>query len=316
MEQCGDINQVTKRLVNKSILLTVECIYTYSNSYFKMSHRFSIILVLVFLMVPCYCIAKPLSGNHDDNLGDDVYSEGEKITSSIGTRTSGKHEMKFMDTKQAIDNSEESDLSSGRFAFRRLRRRSTFKIPVSQIPTIQYEENCKPPKTLIDNLNENPNTAAMISLSELAEAQEVYRSQGTTTTTTTTTVAYQSIQKRSDTEYTEAENVCADVLKRLNLSVTPNSDCPWRYTCDYVGNRFPRYIIQANCTKYSYCQIGCGNVEKICRPITAQMTVLYGDCNVSSGEEEEQYPGIRNPESNWSTEQFEITLGCKCTPLE
>ena len=104
---------------------------------------------------------------------------------------------------------------------------------------------------------------------------------------------------------------CKEMTRKLN-SVAPstNSSCPWEYTCEFKANRFPQYIIQANCLK-THCA-GCsedGSREPgVCEAVEIPLTVY--ECS-----NEDQYGsqlgsiGI-NTGGEWIKEH--VRVACQC----
>ena len=53
-------------------------------------------------------------------------------------------------------------------------------------------------------------------------------------------------------------DVCNDIISMANQNL-PNdtqTPCPWRYTCSYHQDKFPHYILEANCLS-DYCTYPC-----------------------------------------------------------
>lgn len=71
--------------------------------------------------------------------------------------------------------------------------------------------------------------------------------------------------------------VCKAIESKLNHIVEKINVCPWNYTCTYNHNRYPHYLLQANC-RYSQHIPSCKDDKppqlKTCIPITAMFSVL------------------------------------------
>ena len=67
--------------------------------------------------------------------------------------------------------------------------------------------------------------------------------------------------------------VCRSMEKKLNLHVENIEVCPWKYICDYQENRYPQYILQAECKRQheSTCD---SDSPKQCTPIAAVVPVV------------------------------------------
>lgn len=69
--------------------------------------------------------------------------------------------------------------------------------------------------------------------------------------------------------------VCKAIESKFNIKVKDINVCPWNYTCTYNRNRYPHYMLQANCLYSQHKPAGsCDNKQKICIPISARFTVL------------------------------------------
>ena len=100
-------------------------------------------------------------------------------------------------------------------------------------------------------------------------------------------------------------DVCRDVMSMANRNL-PNdtqTPCPWNYTCSYHPDKYPHYILEANCLK-EYCTFPCGQSE-----IANKQCVRYSTT----------HSFLKLPDNGCDGTQFEeniedmtIYIGCDC----
>ena len=109
---------------------------------------------------------------------------------------------------------------------------------------------------------------------------------------------------------------CNEMTRLLN-NVAPsiNSSCPWEYTCEYKQNRFPQYLIQANCLK-SFCE-GCSSDDSTnepgkCSPVEIPLSVYEctNDVNVVGS-----LPVIHT-KGEWIKERVRVACQCNHNVVE
>ena len=160
-------------------------------------------------------------------------------------------------------------------------------IPVLISPPSQEE---------IDDLMESSN--GMLSLSELAELQESYFLHNSSTN---------DVRSKS-----LGDKTCREMERKLKHAAPTEGSvyCPWTYKCNYSEQRYPRYLIQANCLN-DYCHSGCNNTgsgehgspQGHCIPITVVVQILKPKIVGSYGS---------GDDIEWSKHNKRIRLGCKC----
>lgn len=160
-------------------------------------------------------------------------------------------------------------------------------IPVLMSPPSQEE---------IDDLMASSN--GMLSLSELAELQESSFLHNSSTN---------DVRSRS-----LGEKTCQEMERKLKHAAPTEGSvyCPWTYKCNYTEQRYPRYIIQAECSN-DYCHSGCNNTgsgehglpQGHCVPITVVVQILKPKIVGSYGS---------GNDIEWSKHNKHIRLGCKC----
>lgn len=158
-------------------------------------------------------------------------------------------------------------------------------IPVLVSPPSQEE---------IDDLMSS--SKGMFSLSELAELQEG---------------CFMRNMSKNDVRIKSLGlKTCHEMDRKLKRAAPTKGSvyCPWTYKCDYNEQRYPRYLIQAECST-DYCHSGCNNTgsgapQGQCVPITVKVQILkpknVGSYGSGSGIE-------------WSKHNEHIKLGCKCS---
>lgn len=118
---------------------------------------------------------------------------------------------------------------------------------------------------------------------------------------------------------------CNEMVRKLNNSApSVNSTCPWRYHCEFKVNRFPQYIIRADCLN-SYCEgascAGAGNEyaaleQRKCRPVGISLDVY--ECSESTPSFEAIKGGTAGSSGSLQTGEWiktEVNVGCHCNSL-
>lgn len=158
------------------------------------------------------------------------------------------------------------------------------------------EVPCAPTVTQINeirirNFNNNP----LHSLSERAE--ELHN------------MLSLSLQSREDQRVNISDMVCNTIEDEMNSkhgTNLNNTACPWTYRCNYRSNRYPRYSVEASCTKtfcsYPNCPEGA-TYRKHCLPVrigTRHLLELVSACTASDS-------------GTWVRSRPEfVNIACKC----
>lgn len=123
------------------------------------------------------------------------------------------------------------------------------------------------------------------------------------------------------------QEACHRITRRLDYAMAPiarkSQSCNWNYTCNYEENRYPHYIIQANCINdecvakrsSNGCISGCdGRFLNTCHPLTVPMTVLRWNC--SSTKTEMRNGVLSSVAESIRQERVDVTLGCGIKPRQ
>lgn len=112
---------------------------------------------------------------------------------------------------------------------------------------------------------------------------------------------------------------CNEMVRKLNNAAPSiNSSCPWDYSCDFKVNRFPQYIIQANCLK-SHCNGGsCENENAVmeqleCIPVEVPLDVY--ECSEATPSLESIVQGGASEQAEGLWTKAHIVVGCQCDNL-
>uniref|UniRef100_A0A1X7VXB1 Uncharacterized protein n=1 Tax=Amphimedon queenslandica TaxID=400682 RepID=A0A1X7VXB1_AMPQE len=176
-------------------------------------------------------------------------------------------------------------------------------IPTTVVTVSNPEDPCQPPKESIENLERlgvgEANYASIMSMNELLQDKrhddmdnETIAERGSYHVYTNS--YFQSIGERN-----------CEAMERILKNSSPKEVlCPWTYNCTYDRERYPKYIVQAEC-KQAECTKGCNSKEKThCAPVTPyRMKVLKvknaGAC-------------LNGSPATWEIRDESIHLGCEC----
>ena len=103
-------------------------------------------------------------------------------------------------------------------------------------------------------------------------------------------------------------DTCHEMEAKLNNAIPANkSPCPWTYKCNYKENRFPQYIINAQCTNSTCSGCSQGQVAS-CAPIKVLVRVYIcpSELKIQSGSQ------IGNYEVDQGWKEIEVNVGCMC----
>ena len=120
--------------------------------------------------------------------------------------------------------------------------------------------------------------------------------------------------------------VCRHMESKFNAFVKNIETCPWKYTCNYNENRYPQYMLQANCLRqYEFKpSTDCGktNGPKQCIPITTLVRVQIKteddeDSTIGSGSQDDELSYELNSvalpcgKSGCEERELLVSVGCK-----
>ena len=107
-------------------------------------------------------------------------------------------------------------------------------------------------------------------------------------------------------------DTCNEMTRKLNNAApSSSSSCPWEYYCHFQANRFPQYIVQANCSM-SHCQ-GCSSSGSFepgnCEAVTIPLDVYK--CSAS------EVDPLGIPASGeWIKEEIQVACQCEHSVIE
>lgn len=176
-------------------------------------------------------------------------------------------------------------------------------IPTTVLTVSNPEDPCQPPKESIESLERlgggEANYASIMSMNELLQDKRHDDIDNETMTEKGSYHVYTSSYFQS-----VGERNCEAMERILNNSSPKDVLCPWTYNCTYDRERYPKYIVKAEC-KQAQCTKGCNSQEKThCAPATPyRMKVLKvqnaGAC-------------FNGSPAKWDITTEFINLGCEC----
>ncbi len=123
--------------------------------------------------------------------------------------------------------------------------------------------------------------------------------------------------------------VCRHMESKFNAFAKNIETCPWNYTCNYNENRYPQYMLQANCLRqYEFKPVtstdcaGKTDSPKQCIPITTLVRVQIkteddNDSTIGSGSQDEELSyeskSVTSPfcKSGCEEKELLVAVGCK-----
>ena len=115
-------------------------------------------------------------------------------------------------------------------------------------------------------------------------------------------------------------STCNNIRDKLNAAVKAVNVCPWTYKCTYQENRYPRYILQAECShNYEIKSVGTCNKDiptlQQCKSIVIPDIPVLIEDNAGSGQETATDSNTTLPCPNGCHEErISISIGCKYDP--
>lgn len=183
---------------------------------------------------------------------------------------------------------------------------SPISTPVATISNPQ--DPCQPPENLVSSLkSDDENYASIMSMNEFLQNRHV--NPHDELKKSNETLPKGSYHHYTDSYFqTKGERNCEDIERILKRSAPKDALCPWKYNCTYDRERYPKYIIKAECEN-SFCKKGCDAKEDTftyCQPLTYNMNVLKvknpGACLKGASSTAE-----------WHIVKESVALGCQCS---